>query len=402
MMSTGGFSKARLRRLHDVMAGHVGRGDAPGIVTAVSRRGEVHVNAIGTMAVGGSEPMRRDTLFRILSMTKPITAVAALILAEECVIRLDEPVDRLLPELAERRVLSRLDASLDDTVPANRPITVRDLLTFRLGWGMVSGSPDSYPILKAVEELGIVGIADPDPSTPHDPDEWLRRLSTLPLMHQPGEQWMYNMGSSVLGVLIERASGKPFETFLRERIFEPLGMQDTSFSVPPEKLDRLASGYEYTGESAKLVDGVEESKWASPPAFPDGSAGLVTTVDDYLAFGQMLLNNGRHGSERILSRPSVEAMTTDQLTPEQRVASPSVPRILDNLGWGFGVSITLNRNDISAVPGKYGWEGGFGTSWTSDPSEELVGVLMTQRLYGAEDPGIRSDFWTSAYQSIDD
>lgn len=402
MMSTGGFSKARLRRLHDVMAGHVERGNAPGIVTAVSRRGQVHVNAVGTLAVRGSAPMQRDTLFRITSMTKPITAVAALILVEECRLRLDDPIDRLLPELADRTVLKRIDGPLDEVVSANRAITVRDLLTFSLGWGTILGSSDDYPILKAIDELGIVGFSGPDPSTPHDPDEWIRRLGTLPLMHQPGEQWMYNTGSCVLGVLISRAAGQPLETFFRERIFEPLGMTDTSFSVPPEKLDRLSSGYGYEGGTPELADGVEDSLWASPTAFPDASAGLISTADDCLAFGQMLLNNGMHGNERILSRPSVEAMTTDQLTPEQRAATPSAPIFLDNVGWGFGVSITLNRNDISAVPGRYGWEGGFGTSWASDPSEELVGVLMTQRAYGAEDPGIRSDFWTSAYQAIDD
>lgn len=401
-MSTGGLSKSRLRRMHEVMAGHVERGNVPGLVTAISRRGEVHVNAFGTLAVGGGPPMRRDTLFRILSMTKPITAVAALILVEECRLRLDESVDELLPELADRKVLKRIDGPLDEVVPANRSITVRDLLTFRLGYGMLLGSSKDYPILEAVDELGLVGISDPNPASPLDPDEWIRRLGTVPLMHQPGEQWMYNTGSSVLGVLIARASGQPLESFLRERIFEPLGMQDTSFSVPPHKLDRLASGYQYTGESVELVDGVEDSIWASPPAFPDGAAGLVTTVDDYLAFAQMLLNYGTHGSERILSRLSVETMTTDQLTPEQRAASDTVPTFLGSMGWGFGVSITTRRDGISAVPGRYGWEGGFGTSWANDPAEDLVGILMTQRLFGAEDPGIRSDFWTSTYQAIDD
>jgi CubicO group peptidase (beta-lactamase class C family) len=220
-MSTAGLSKARLGRMHDVMAGHVERGEVPGLVTLLSRRGEVHVDAIGTKAVGGRDPSGRDTIFRITSMTKPITAAAAMILVEECRLRLDEPVDRLLPELAGSRVLKRLDSQLDETVPARQPITLRDLLTFRLGLGMIMGPPDAFPIQKAVSELGIVGFGLPDQSTPHDPDEWIRRLATLPLMHQPGERWMYNTGSCVLGVLIARASGQPFETFLRERIFEP-------------------------------------------------------------------------------------------------------------------------------------------------------------------------------------
>src|SRR5690242_9367296 len=184
-MSAGGLSRARLARMHEVMAGYVARGEVPGLVTLVSRRGEVQVDVIGTKAAGGNDPMRRDTIFRITSMTKPITAAAAMILVEECKLRLDEPVDRLLPELADRKVLKRLDGPLDETVPANRPITVRDLLTFRMGFGMIMGPPDVYPIQRAASELQIVGFGAPNQSTPHGPDEWIRRLATLPLMHQP-------------------------------------------------------------------------------------------------------------------------------------------------------------------------------------------------------------------------
>src|SRR5436309_8666069 len=241
-MSTGGLSKARLGRMHDVMTGYVERGEVPGLITLVSRRGEVHVDVIGTKAYEDSDPMRRDTIFRISSMSKPITAAATMILVEECKVRLDEPVDRWLPELAERKVLKRLDGPLDDTLPANRPITVRDLLTFRMGFGQMMAPPGAYPILKAASEMQI-GMGPPSPSTMPAPDEWMRRLGTLPLMHQPGEKWMYNTGSDVLGVLIARASGQSFETFLRERIFEPLGMKDTGFSVPTTKLDRLATSY---------------------------------------------------------------------------------------------------------------------------------------------------------------
>src|SRR5438445_6901652 len=200
-MSTAGLSKARLGRMHEVMAGCVERGEVPGLVTLVSRRGEVHVDEIGTQAFGESPPMRRDTIFRISSMTKPIIAVATMILVEECKVRLDEPVDRWLPELADRQVLKRLDGPLDDMVPAKRPITVRDLLTFRMGFGMMMAPPDAYPILKAANEQQI-GMGPPSPSTLPAPDEWMRRLGQLPLMHQPGERWMYNTGSDVLGVLI--------------------------------------------------------------------------------------------------------------------------------------------------------------------------------------------------------
>lgn len=403
-MQPGALSKARLGRMHDVMAGHVERGEVPGLVTLLSRRGDVHVDAIGTKMVGGSDPMRRDTIFRIASMTKPITAVAALILVEECKLRLDEPVDRLLPELANRRVLKRPDGPLDDTVPANRPITLRDLLTFRMGLGLIFPPPGSTPIQKAVSELDIVGIGPPNPSSPHTPDEWMRRLGTLPLMHQPGERWMYNTGSYVLGVLIARASGRPLETFSRERIFAPLGMKDTSFSVPAAKLDRLPAAYQpdpQTGALKVADDAGQSSRWSRPPAFPDGAAGLVSTVDDYLAFGQMLLNNGKYGGERILSRLSVEAMTSDQLSAAQKAAPDYFAG--DGRGWGFGLSVVTRRDDLSAVPGRYGWDGGYGTSWASDPKEGIVAILMTQGLWTSPSPpGVYLDFWTSAYQSIDD
>src|SRR5204863_2774326 len=165
--------------------------------------------------------------------------------------RLDEPVDRLLPELAGRRVLRRLDGPLDDTVPATRPIHLRDLLTFTMGFGLVFGPPDRYPIVAATNALDL-GQGLPSPATPPRPDEWIRRLGTLPLVHQPGERWMYNTGSDVLGVLIARASGQSFETFLRDRIFEPLGMNDTGFSVPAGKRERFATSYWTNSETDAL------------------------------------------------------------------------------------------------------------------------------------------------------
>jgi CubicO group peptidase (beta-lactamase class C family) len=386
------------------MKGYVERGEVPGLITLVSRRGEVHVDAIGTMAYQGSDPMQRDTIFRISSMTKPITATATMILVEECRVRLDEPVDRLLPELAWRQVLKRLDGPLDDTVPANRPITVRDLLTFRMGFGQMMAPPDAYPILKAANEKQI-GMGPPSPDTLPAPDEWIRRLGQLPLMHQPGEKWMYNTGSDVLGVLIARASGQQLEAFLRERIFDPLGMKDTGFSVPGYKLNRLATSYwtNFESEKIEVYDEAVGGQWSRPPAFPSGAGGLVSTIDDYLAFGQMMLDHGKHGSERILSRLSVEAMTIDQLTSEQKAVSGLIPGSFDSQGWGFGMSVVTRRDDISSVPGRYGWDGGMGTSWYSDPKEEMVTILMTQQSWTSPSPpNVCLDFWTSAYQAIDD
>ncbi|MFL5761287.1 MAG: serine hydrolase domain-containing protein [Thermomicrobiales bacterium] len=389
--------------MHDVMAGYVARDAAPGIVTLVSRRGKTFVDAVGTTTTGGSKPIRRDTIFRITSLTKPIVAAATMILVEECKVRLNEPVDRLLPELANRKVLKRLNGPLDDTVPAERPLTVRDLLTFRLGFGLVFESPDTYPILKALIELEI-GLGVPAPATPPAPDEWIRRLGTLPLMYQPGEKWLYDTGSDVLGVLIARASGQPLETFLRERLFEPLGMNDTSFSVPAEKLDRFTPQYiiNYMTGEREQYDATEGGQWSAPPTFPSGANGLVSTIDDYLAFGQMMLNKGEHGNTRILSRPSVELMTTDQLTPAQKAVSGMEPGYFDSHGWGFGVAITTRRDELSAI-GRFGWDGGFGSTWYADPKEELVGIMMTQMaLTSGSPPEHFLDFWTLAYAAIED
>jgi CubicO group peptidase (beta-lactamase class C family) len=402
MSRSGGFSRARLARMSDVMRGYVERGELAGVVALLCRHDEVHVETIGAQDRETGTPMRRDTIFRIASMTKPITAVAAMILVEEAKLRLDEPVDRLLPELADRKVLRALDGAVDDTVPANRAITLRDLLTFRLGFGAVMAPPGTYPIQQAVAEAGFT----PGPNPPaHPPDDWIRRFAALPLLHQPGEKWMYHTGSDILGVLIARAARMSFEDFLAERIFAPLGMKDTAFSVPETKLDRLAMCYRTDAGTGRLTiyDEARGGRWARPPAFPSGGGGMVSTVDDYLAFGRMMLKRGRHGQDRILARPTVEVMTTDQLTPAQKAASPFFPGFWDKNGWGFGVSVVTRRDGIADVPGRYGWDGGFGTSWRNDPHEDMVAIILLQRLMSSPTSmDINEDFLTLAYQAIDD
>lgn len=400
MTNSTAFSNKRLGRMHDVMSGYVEHGELPGLVTLISRKGETRVEAYGTMAIGGGEPMRRDTIFRIASLTKPIIAAAAMMLVEECRLRLDDPVDRLLPELADRRVLKRIDSPLDDTVPAHRQITLRDLLTFRLGIGAVIALPGRYPIQRAIDDAGLA--PGPNPVT-LPPDEWMKRLGGLPLIHQPGEGWMYHIGSEIIGVLIARAAGQPLERFLSERLFEPLGMKDTGFYVPADKLHRLPTSYAADPKTGALRvhDEPRDSKWGRPPVFPSGGGGLVSTADDYLAFCRMMLDKGRCGNDRLLSRPAVELMTINHLTPEQR----SGPHVILNEcdGWGFGVAVSTRRDDLSAVPGRFGWDGGTGTSAYSDPAEDMVGILMTQRLMDSPaPPAVFRDFWTSAYQAIDD
>jgi CubicO group peptidase (beta-lactamase class C family) len=401
--SKSGLSKKRLKRLHDAAERYVEAGQIAGAITLIERRGETFVDVVGLADRERGTWLKRDSIFRIASMSKPVTAVAAMILVEEGKLRLDEPVDRLLPELANRQVLTDINGPLEDTVPANRPITLRDLLTFRMGFGMVIGPPgQETPIQKAMADRKVMGLKPP---TPHEPDAWMAEFGALPLMHQPGERWMYHTGSDVLGVLIARASGQGFESFLKERIFEPLEMADTGFSVPRDKLGRLTSCYQVNAETRalELYDDGKDSQWSTSPAFPAGGGGMVSTVDDYLAFGRMMLNRGLLGKERILARPTVELMTTDQLTDEQKAVSPFFPGFWAGRGWGFGVSMSTRRIGLASTPGRFGWDGAFGTSWAADPAEEMTGILMIQRMgFGPEPVGMNADFWPLVYQAIDD
>jgi CubicO group peptidase (beta-lactamase class C family) len=399
-MSSARISDNADDAVREVLMGHVARGYAPGVVALIGRGEDSHVMTVGAKALGGADPMRRDTIFRIASMTKPITATATMMLIEEGTLRLDEPVDRLLPELGNRRVLRRIDAPLAETVPATRPITVEDVLTFRLGMGVIMAPTDTYPIQRAITELGLVGFGPPDPTSPHDPDEWMRRLGTLPLMAQPGEQWIYTTGSNVLGVLIARASRQSLPAFLQERVFAPLGMIDTAFYVPPEKLDRLPTGYRPNAGRLEVYDDAARSSWNVPPAFPAGDAGLVSTVDDYFAFSRFLLRQGRARERQILSEASIAAMTTDHLTPAQRVGGQIILG-LDH-GWGYGVSVALHRTSEGIPAGAYGWSGGLGTTWVADPRSDLTAILMTPTMFeGPDPPQVHKDFWRAVFLSIE-
>jgi CubicO group peptidase (beta-lactamase class C family) len=305
---------------------------------------------LGKMAFGEGADLRRDTIFRIASMTKAITATAVMMLVEEGKFRRDEPVDRLLPELAERRVLRRLDADVDDTVPAKRPITIEDLLTFRCGLGIILAPPGRYPIQKAIADLGIngVGFGPPDPAMPLDGDGWMRKIGSLPLLAQPGEDWLYTAGSNIQGVLVARASGQPLSRFFEERIFGPLGMKDTTFFVPPSKIDRLVHAYRSQDGGLIVSDEPVSGKWSRPPTFEQGDAGLVSTVDDYLAFARMLLADGRHRGQTLLTADSVKAMKTNHLTAPQRAGGEMI--LGRGRGWGYGMSVVTDT-----IPGQPAW-----------------------------------------------
>ena len=402
-MTPKGLSKLQLDRMHQVLYGHIERGEVPGMGARVSRHDDVQVEVLGSLHAGGSEPMTRDTIFRIASITKPITAVAAMILIEECQLRLDDAIDPWLPELANRRVLKSIASELEDTVPAKRSMTVRDLLTYRMGFGSIMAMPGTYPIQKYIRDYRLGGDGPPYPAKAPTTNEWIQRLGSLPLMAQPGERWMYNTSADVLGILIERVVGKSFGTFLRERIFEPLDMKDTAFNVPAEKFDRMPTSYAFDHVTNKLdvydPAGLQSS-WAAPPPFESGAGGLVSTVDDYFAFSRMMLNKGRLGREQILSRASVELMTSDHLTPQQREGTELF--FGSHASWGLGMCVSIHREEIYQTPGRFGWDGGTGTSAYVDPVEGLIGILMSQRLMDSpQPPRVFTDFWTQAYSAME-
>ncbi|GHG11672.1 serine hydrolase domain-containing protein [Streptomyces hydrogenans] len=402
-----GISEAGLRRLREVLARHVESKRIPGLVALVGRGGHTHVEAMGTMRHDGGPPMRRDTVFRMASASKPVTMAAAMVLLDECRLRLDDPVDPWLPELADRRVLKRPDGPLDDTVPARRPITVRDLLTSTFGLGTDFELLDA-PIRAALfERTDYSVVSGPAP----EPDEWMRRLGELPLSYQPGERWQYDLSNEVAGVLVSRVAGVPLETFLRERVLGPLGMRDTGFHVPPEKIDRLPTLYGPDPRTGEFLvwDEAAGGRCSRPPAFQGAGGGLVSTVDDYHAYFRMLLAGGTHDGERILSRSAVELMTTNRLTPDQLAARTSMFRDMAHLapgqaqhgGWGFGMAVRTQRVDYAPL-GQFGWDGGSGTSAYADPRNGLVGILLTQVGMSTPDSArLIHDFWTTLYQAVD-
>jgi len=407
-MGNDGFSETGLRRLREVLTRHVDSGKIPGLVALVSRGGETHIEALGTMQHDGGAPMQRDTIFRMASTSKPVSIAASMILVDECKLRLDDLVEQWLPELADRQVLRQLASPLDDTVPARRPITVRDLLTSTFGLGMDMTSLGT-PIMGEIFAQGLT----PDLPTPMpEPDEWMRRLGRLPLMYQPGERWQYHISNDLLGVLVARVTGQSFETFLRERVFEPLGMKDTGFDVPADKIDRLPPLYAPDAQTGEfhVWDPAEGGRHSKPPAFQGGGGGLVSTADDYNAYFRMLLNHGMHGDERILSRPAVELMTTNRLNAEQLAVRTAMAT--DNVhishgqgqhgGWGMGMAVRTYRADYAPI-GQFGWDGGAGTSTYADPTNQLTGILLTQVGMTVPAPAqLIHDFWTTLYQSLDD
>jgi CubicO group peptidase (beta-lactamase class C family) len=389
---TKAVSATRAASLREVLRPYVDDGTLPGAVGMVARGDSVEVAAVGSAYVEAGREMARDSVFRIASITKPVVAAAVMVLVDDGRIALSDPVARWLPELAAPSVVRSPGGPVDDVVPAARPITVADLLTSRTGYGF----PTDFT-LPAVQPLLAEGVQR-DGLSPQrflPTDEWITALARVPMLHQPGEAWLYNTSSDLQGLLIERVSGESLPDFLAERIFVRVGMPDTGFVVPAAARDRF-TGYYRTAEGGglELVDG-PDGQWSSMPPFASGAGGLVSTADDWLAFGRMLLAQGATADgRRVLSAESVRLMTADHLTRAQREASGL---FLEGQGWGFGGAVDVEAVDPWSVPGRYGWVGGTGTSAHVVPATGSVHILLTQLAATGPVPATQlRDFWRYA------
>ena len=400
------FSAAGLETLERRLASHCGDHTVPGLVGLVARNGESHVICRGVREWSGAA-VNRDTIFRIASMSKPITAAATLALADEGLLDLHAPIEQWIPELANRRVLRSIDAPVTDTVAAKRSITAHDCLTFTFGYGYL-GTAEGDPLPVQLAEAALqLGQGPPQPNASVDAEEWIRQFATLPLMYQPGERWLYNTGALVLSVLVQRASGQPFDAFVKERVLEPLGMHDTSFWVPEDKLDRFTTAYspDFAGQRQGPVvyDDARAGQWTSRPRFPKGDSGLVSTVEDFARFASMLANGGELGGARVLSTSAVEAMTTDHLTTEQKAVSGLVDGYFDTHGFGYGVTVVTAAGLPEGRPAAYGWDGGLGSVWRNDPTTGMTAVLLTNMAWDRPiPPQVFVDFFTAAYEAVGD
>jgi CubicO group peptidase (beta-lactamase class C family) len=400
----GGFAPEGLKAVTAAMQATIDKGDAAGVVTLLYRHGEVaQVNAVGFQDEAAKTRMRRNTIFRIASMTKPIVSVATLMLVEEGKFSLATPVEKILPELANRKLLANPADPLDSAKPSPHGIVISDLLTHRSG--IVTPDTAPGPLVEALKNA--------DAARAIGPDEWIKRIGALPLAYEPGTRFNYGNSFDVLGVLIARASGMLLPDFLEARIFKPLAMKDTGFFVPADKTARFATNYAggkrdpLTGWYSIADQPGPSSRWAKPPAFPAGAGGLVSTADDYLGFARMLLGKGSSGDVRLLTHQSVALMTSSWLTAEQRKIPFSGFDFWAGQGFGLGVSVVDDVARQARSPfgyssaGSFGWPGAFGTWWQADPKEDMVQIFLVQ-LPAADPRNPVRAFQETSYHAIDD
>ena len=393
-----GFSSLRLARISDRMRVYTDRGKLAGAVTMLSRRGQVfHFEPHGVMDLEGGAPIELDTIFRIFSMTKPITSVAAMMLYEEGHFSLDDPVAKFIPELSDLKVYDGMGETGMILVDQHRPISVRHLLTHTSG--LSYGLHQDNPIDRMYREAKV---NDADSNLP----EVVEKITRLPLVNQPGTKWRYSNATSVLGYLVEVVSGQPFDCFMRDRILSPLGMIDTSFFVPEEKLGRLATLYRPSrGGRIAPMDNSLATRYARPHTFFSGGAGLVSTASDYMRFCRMLLNGGVLDGERILAPKTVEMMRSDHLTDDLKpyAAGQDMASYTRGCGFGlgFGVVTDIAQHGILGSNGMYFWFGAASSFFWIDPTEELIAVMLCQLMPSSFYP-LHREFQTDTYQALMD
>jgi CubicO group peptidase (beta-lactamase class C family) len=366
-----GLDAQRLAEIDRIMHSYVNDNKLAGIVLLVAREGKIaHAGTYGKMNIEANEPMRRDAMFRIYSMTKPITGAALMTLYDEGRFDLDDPVAKYLPAFKDVKVYAGEDGGTVKLADLTRPITVRDLMTHTAGlaYGLLSISPvdEMYKEAKILDRTKNL-------------DNMVERLVKIPLAQQPGEKWMYSIAVDVQGKLIEALSGKPLDEYFAERIFKPLAMNDTGFHVPADKLDRMTVNYGKKDGKLSPVDGGKDSQFSTKPAFLSGGGGLVSTADDYLRFCQMMLNRGELDGARILKPETVDLMTRNHL-PEKLVPIALGPLSMANTGFGldFAVRVGTAKGEPSGSLGEYWWGGAASTQFFIAPREDLICVGMTQ------------------------
>jgi CubicO group peptidase (beta-lactamase class C family) len=397
-----GLSAARLDRVRHWMKGWVDSGRLAGMVVAVMRRGEVaFAETMGKADVDRGKAMQADSIFRIYSMTKPLTSVAIMMLYEEGRFQLDDPISRFIPAFAHTRVYAGGSRGKIDSVPAEREITFRDLLTHTSG--LTYGFMESTPV-DAMYRDKNEGVDFQTATT--SLKDLVERLATFPLIAQPGKAWNYSVATDVLGYLVEVISGQPFEVYLKQKVIDPLGMTDTDFHVPAAKHDRFTANYA-PGKGGKLqvIDDPAKSRYLAPRSVNSGGGGLVSTAADYLRFCRFMLNKGELGGTRLLGRKTVELMTSNHLKGD--MADMGMPRFSEStyygIGFGLGFSVTLDpaKAQILGSPGEYAWGGAASTAFWCDPAEDMAVVLLTQLMPSSTYP-IRRELRVLTYQAIVD
>jgi CubicO group peptidase (beta-lactamase class C family) len=389
-----GFSSQRLARIKPAMQRYVDQKKIAGIVTLIARHGKVvHFEKVGMAEIQPARAMQLDTIFRIYSMSKPITSTAVLMLFEQGLFRLNDPVHDYIPAFKDVKVLDNEAGSGVRFVQPHRPISIRDLFTHTAG--LSYGFEENVYI----DELYRKGVWDEKERKPDMTlEEMILNIARLPLAHHPGTAFRYSMATDVLGYLVQVISGLPFEDYLQQNIFEPLGMVDTAFYVPSEKVNRFSAVYGADAElGLKVSEAVEGSRYLLPASAPSGGGGLVSTAADYLRFSQMLLNRGDLDGTRLLGRKTIEMMAQDHLPAGvDCFEDPSV-------GFGLGVSVIRNvaQNQMLGSVGNYGWGGAANTNFWIDPQEDLTGILMLQFMPNETYP-ITPDFRNLTYQALVD